>query len=111
MLSDFIDLKVINQEKLKELIDTLKCLGFDCEIFISESKKYVFRYGEDLSIHNDINSLFNWLKVALVDIQKSISNEEKKQRQLRHMLIDQCELVAQHFGKVVYTLSLGRKED
>lgn len=111
MFNDYVDFKLINEDKVKSIIDDFKSYGFDCECFVNESKRIVFRLNDDLTIHDDLQKFFDWLKPVIIECAKSESNELKKQRQIRSMLLNQCELVASSFGKTIYTFSLGKRND
>lgn len=110
MFNDYVDFKKIDDEKMHLIIKEFKSIGYDCECFVNQSKRIVFRLNDELTIHDDLQHFFDWIKPVIIECAHSENNELRKTRQLREMLLRQSELVANSFGKQVFTLSIGNRE-
>ena len=112
MLEDYLNLKVVKREQVLTLVSELVNLGFKLDLFTSNlSANMCLNYNEDFIVFDDHVELFKYLLPLVEKANELVTQEEKKSRLMRELMLDACDVIAHKFNKEIYTFSLGRKEN
>ena len=112
MLEDYLQIKVVKREHVLTLVSELVNLGFNLDLFTSNlTANMCIKYNEDIVEFDDHVELFKWLLPLVEKANQLVTQEEKKSRVMRSLMLDACDVIAHKFNKEIYTFSLGRKEN